>query len=108
MGRRTRRGIPHRSATVTVRLTEVERDALDEFTELGDFDGLSDAGRTLMLPYLEAMVAVREGKSSFGAAVEAARSMARLNQYLAEDETEHKRQRKEKEQGELGLGLSPA
>jgi len=81
---------------------------MDEFTELGDFDGLSDAGRVLMLPYLEAMVAVREGKSSFGAAVEAAKSMARLNQYLAEVEKEHKRQQKEKEQGDLDLGLSPA
>ena len=107
MGRRSRRNLEKRTETVTIRLTPTERRAIDEFTELGDFEGMSEAGRALMLPYLEAMVSISEGASSFMAAIDAAKGMTKLNVYLAEVEKEHKRQQKEKEQGELGLGLAP-
>ena len=97
-----------RTEPMTIRLTPTERRALENLTELGDFEGMSEAGRVLMAPYLEAMVRVQEGESSLMAAVFAAKSMAKLNSHLQEVEAQHKRELREKEQGELGLGLSPA
>ena len=93
---------------IAIRLTYAECDALDRLTYLGDYEGRSDAGRALMLPYLQAMIEVMDGKSSITAAVHATQGMFALNTRLAEVERQQAKERREKEQGELGLGLNPA
>lgn len=106
MGIRTKK--ENRDKMIAVRVTQSECDALDRLTYLGDYEGRSDAGRALMLPYLHAMTEVMEGASSLSAGLHATKGMIELNKRLAEVERQNAKERRAKEQGELGLGLNPA